>query len=319
MLPRCDDKFDDFDVANDSSVNIDTSMTPFIEKLSAAQQKNRSYLCIGLDIVVANNPAPISYYDEPMLPFARAIIEATSDLVCAYKPNLGFYLAEGAAGVVALERIVRLIPPDIPIILDGKFGDIGNTAEAYARGAFEQFMADAVTLSPYMGSDSVKPFLKYADKGAFVLARTSNPNAGEFQALTISDFELPIEEHPKSAPQGSSTIQNPKLFEEVALKANAWHAAGPGACGLVVGATAPEEMKRIRELSPDLPFLIPGVGAQGGDLHSAIQYGKTQHGLGPVINASRAILYASRRDTFADDARAAALKIVEEMRAVAQL
>ncbi len=222
---------------------------------------------------------------------------------CArYKPNLGFYLAEGAAGVVALERIVRLIPPDIPIILDGKFGDIGNTAEAYARGAYEQFKADAVTLSPYMGSDSVKPFLKYADKAVFVLARTSNPNAGELQELPISDLRFPIEE------------KRP-LFEEVALKANAWHAAGPGACGLVVGATAPEEMKRIREISPDLPFLIPGVGAQGGDLQAAIQHGKTQAGVGPVINASRAILYASRRDTFAEDARAAALKMVEEMRA----
>lgn len=279
-------------------------MTPFIEKLHAAQQHNRSYLCIGLDIVVANNPAPITYYDEPMLPFARAIIEATSDLVCAYKPNLGFYLAEGAAGVVALERIVRLIPPEIPIILDGKFGDIGNTAEAYARGAFEQFRADAVTLSPYMGSDSVKPFLKRADKGAFVLARTSNPNAGELQALQITDAGNP-----------QAATHNPKLFEEVALKANAWHAAGPGACGLVVGATAPDEMQRIRELSPHLPFLIPGVGAQGGDLQSAIQFGKTRAGLGPVINASRSILYASRRDTFADDARAAALKMVEAMRA----
>ena len=279
-------------------------MTPFIEKLHAAQQHNRSYLCIGLDIVVANNPAPITYYDEPMLPFARAIIEATSDLVCAYKPNLGFYLAEGAAGVVALERIVRLIPPEIPIILVGKFGDIGNTAEAYARGAFEQFRADAVTLSPYMGSDSVKPFLKRADKGAFVLARTSNPNAGELQALQITDAGNP-----------QAATHNPKLFEEVALKANAWHAAGPGACGLVVGATAPDEMQRIRELSPHLPFLIPGVGAQGGDLQSAIQFGKTRAGLGPVINASRSILYASRRETFADDARAAALKMVEEMRA----
>jgi orotidine-5'-phosphate decarboxylase len=170
-------------------------------------------------------------------------------------------------------------------------------------------MADAVTLSPYMASDSVKPFLKYADKGAFVLARTSNANAGEFQELTISDSQLPIDEHRQSS------IVNHQLFEVVAERANAWHAAGPGACGLVVGATAPEEMKRIRALSPDLPFLIPGVGAQGGDLQAAIQHGKTRSGLGPVINASRAILYASRRDTFAEDARAAALKMVEEMRA----
>jgi orotidine-5'-phosphate decarboxylase len=277
-------------------------MTPFIEKLRNAQHKNRSYLCIGLDIVVANNPSPISYYDEPMLPFARAIIEATRDLVCAYKPNLGFYLAEGAAGLVALERIVRLVPPDIPIILDGKFGDIGNTAEAYARGAFEQFMADAVTLSPYMGSDSVKPFLKYPNKGAFVLARTSNANAGEFQALETQVDSAPNVKH--------------QLFEQVARAANRWHAEGPGACGLVVGATAPEEIKRIRGVAPDLPFLIPGVGTQGGDLVAAVQFGKTRDGLGPVINASRSVLYASRKEDFAEAARAEALKLVAQMRAV---
>jgi orotidine-5'-phosphate decarboxylase len=271
----------------------------FLEKLASAQQKNSSYLCVGLDIVVANSPLPILDQDEPMLPFARAIIEATEDLVCAYKPNLGFYIAEGAAGVVALERIVRLIPPHIPIILDGKFGDIGNTAEAYARGAFEPFRADAVTLAPYIGSDSVKPFLKRADKGAFVLARTSNMNAREFQSLTLRD-----ESNENALP----------LYEVVAQKANTWHAEGPGACGLVVGATAPEELRRIRDIAPDLPFLIPGVGAQGGDLRTAIKFGKTRDGLGPVINASRSILYASPKADFAEAARAEALRIVDEMR-----
>jgi orotidine-5'-phosphate decarboxylase len=275
----------------------------FLEKLSRAQQKNRSYLCIGLDIVVANTPLPLQYNDEPMLPFARAIIEATQDLVCAYKPNLGFYLAEGAAGMVALERIVRAIPPDIPIILDGKFGDIGNTAQAYARGAFEQFHADAVTLSPYMGSDSVKPFLADKERAVFVTARTSNPNAGEFQALSVIHESSPM----------ATNVDHP-LYEQVALAANRWHAEGPGACGLVVGATAPAELERIRALSPDLPFLIPGVGAQGGDLASAIKHGVTQTGIGPVINASRAVLYASKGEHFAEEARKAALKIVEEMR-----
>jgi orotidine-5'-phosphate decarboxylase len=269
----------------------------FLEKLSHAQQKNRSFLCVGLDIVVANTPLPLQYHDEPMLPFARAIIEATQDLVCAYKPNLGFFLAEGAAGMVALERIVRAIPPDIPIILDGKFGDIGNTAQAYARGAFEQFHADAVTLSPYIGGDSVKPFLADPTRGAFVLARTSNPNAGQFQSL-VSDGQ--------------------PLYEQVALAANRWHAEGPGACGLVVGATAPQELERIRQVSPDLPFLIPGVGAQGGDMEAAIRFGATRQGLGPVINASRSILYASRAASFADEARTAALAMVEPMRKTMQ-
>jgi orotidine-5'-phosphate decarboxylase len=270
----------------------------FLEKLSHAQQKNHSCLCVGLDIVVANTPLPLQYHDEPMLPFARAIIEATQDLVCAYKPNLGFFLAEGAAGLVALERIVRAIPPDIPIILDGKFGDIGNTAEAYARGAFEQFRADAVTLSPYIGSDSVKPFLADPRRGAFVLARTSNPNAGEFQNLVTGDRPL---------------------YEQVALAANDWHAKGPGACGLVVGATAPQELERIRQIAPDLPFLIPGVGAQGGDLEAAMKFGQTVGGLGPVVNASRAVIYASRTVNFAQDARKTALKIVEQMRQICNL
>ena len=267
----------------------------FIEKLRSAQERNRSYLCVGLDIVTASTPLPIQSYDEPMLPFAREIIDATKDLVCAYKPNLGFFLAEGAAGIVALERIVRYIPADIPIILDGKFGDIGNTAEAYARGAFQQFRADAVTLAPYMGSDSVKPFLKYADRGAFVLARTSNANAGEFQNLSVQGGEL--------------------LYEGVARSARRWNAEGPGACGLVVGATAPQELARIRELAPELPFLIPGVGVQGGDQAAAVRHGRTSTGLGPVINASRSVLYASGRVDFADAARAAALAMVEQMRA----
>jgi orotidine-5'-phosphate decarboxylase len=267
----------------------------FLEKLRAAQQRNRSYLCVGLDIVNANTPLPIQPYDEPMLPFAREIIDATKDLVCAYKPNLGFFLAEGAAGIVALERIVRYIPADIPIILDGKFGDIGNTAEAYARGAFEQFKADAVTLAPYMGSDSVKPFLKYADRGAFVLARTSNANAGEFQNLSVHEGQ--------------------PLYENVARAAQRWNAEGPGACGLVVGATAPQELARIREITPELPFLIPGVGAQGGDLAAAVRFGRTSAGVGPIINASRSILYASGKIDFADAARAAALAMVQSMQA----
>lgn len=282
------------------------SMITFLDKLRAAQLANRSYLCVGLDIVVANTPLPLREHDEPMLPFARAIIEATHDLVCAYKLNLGFYLAEGAAGIVALERIVRLIPPEIPIILDGKFGDVGHTAEAYARGAFEQFKADAVTLSPYIGSDSVKPFLSYADKAAFVLARTSNENAGELQALEVEGRPATDDER--------GHVPMIRLYEKVALMANRWHATGRGTCGLVVGATAPAELEHLRAISPVLPFLVPGVGAQGGDLAAAIRFGKTRDGLGPIINASRSVIYASLKEDFAAAARAAARKLVEEMR-----
>jgi len=274
----------------------------FKEKLDAAQQQNDSWLCVGLDIVVGKMPLPLQQMDDPVLPFAREIIDATKDLVCAFKPNLGFFLAEGAAGIIALERLIRYVPPEIPVILDAKFGDIGSTAEQYARGAFEAFHADAVTLSPYVGADAIKPFLAYADKGVFVLARTSNPSATEFQSLVLED-----------EPRGDSGFP---LYELVVRKATEWHRQGPGACGVVVGATYPQELKRIRSLAPDLPFLVPGVGAQGGDLAATVRHGPTADGLGPVVNASRSILYASGRTDFAEAARAAAIKLRDEINAM---
>jgi orotidine-5'-phosphate decarboxylase len=219
--------------------------------------------------------------------------------VCAFKPNLGFFLAGGAAGIIALERLIHYVPPEIPVILDAKFGDIGSSAEQYARGAFEAFHADAVTLSPYVGADAIKPFLAYADKGVFVLARTSNPGATEFQDLIVED-------EPRGAP-------GTPLYEAVVRKATEWHRQGPGACGVVVGATYPQELKRIRSLAPDLPFLVPGVGAQGGDLAITVQHGPTADGLGPVVNASRSILYASGRQDFAEAARTAAIKLRDEI------
>jgi orotidine-5'-phosphate decarboxylase len=267
----------------------------FEEKLLAAQQRNNSWVCVGLDIQLSKMPLPLQQMDDPILPFAQAIIDATRDLACAFKPNLGFFLAEGAAGVIALERLMRYIPSDIPIILDGKFGDIGSTAEQYAHGAFQALRADAVTLSPYVGADAIKPFLNYADKGVFVLARTSNPGAGEFQNL-LSD--------------------GTPLYQSVVRKASEWHQAGPGSCGLVVGATYPQELEQVRALAPDLPFLIPGVGAQGGDLAAAVRHGPTRSGVGPVINASRSILYASGKADFAEAARAAALKMRAEINGV---
>jgi len=267
----------------------------FEEKLLAAQQRNNSWVCVGLDIQLSKMPLPLQQMDDPILPFAQAIIDATRDLACAFKPNLGFFLAEGAAGVIALERLMRYIPSDIPIILDGKFGDIGSTAEQYAHGAFQALCADAVTLSPYVGADAIKPFLNYADKGVFVLARTSNPGAGEFQNLLCDGTPL---------------------YQSVVRKASEWHQAGPGSCGLVVGATYPQELEQVRALAPDLPFLIPGVGAQGGDLAAAVRHGPTRSGVGPVINASRSILYASGKADFAEAARAAALKMRAEINGV---
>ena len=274
----------------------------FEEKLAAAQQRNNSWLCVGLDIVAGKMPLPLQKMDDPVLPFAREIIDTTKDLVCAFKPNLGFFLAEGAAGIIALERLIRYIPPDIPVILDAKFSDIGSTAEQYAHGAFEAFHADAVTLSPYVGADAIKPFLAYADKGVFVLARTSNPGASEFQSLIVEDESLDAPRSP--------------LYEVVVRKATEWHRQGPGACGVVVGATYPQELKRIRSLAPDLPFLVPGVGTQGGDLAATVRHGPTASGLGPIVNASRSILYASGREDFCEAARAAAIQLRDEINAI---
>lgn len=268
----------------------------FLEKLSAAQSRNRSWLCLGLDPVLAKMPLVLQTEDDPFLPFNKAIIDATADLVCAYKPNLAFYLAEGAPGVIALERTIAYIPRDIPIILDGKFGDIGSTAEMIARGAFEIWSVDAVTVNPYVGEDGVAPFLQRPDKAAFILAHTSNPGASDLQALVIA------------RDSGAVTLE-----EVVVERALAWDRKYPGACGLVVGATAAERLARLRALAPNLPFLIPGIGAQGGDLAASVRCGLTENGIGPIINVSRAILWASSRADYAESARSAAMRLRDQM------
>ncbi len=271
----------------------------FLEKLLAAQSHNRSWLCLGLDPVLAKMPLPLHKEDDPLLPFNKAMIDATADLVCAYKPNLAFYLAEGAAGLIALERTIAYIPDHIPIILDGKFGDIGSTAEMIARGAFEVWGVDAVTVNPYVGEDGVAPFLQRPDKAAFVLARTSNPGAADFQTRRVLDMD-----------------ELTSLADLVVQRALAWNAKYPGTCGLVVGATAPEALARLRALAPDLPFLIPGIGAQGGDLAASVRYGPTRSGIGPIINVSRAILFASSQVDYVEAARAAARQLRDQINAL---
>lgn len=271
----------------------------FLEKLLAAQSHNRSWLCLGLDPVLAKMPLPLHKEDDPLLPFNKAMIDATADLVCAYKPNLAFYLAEGAAGLIALERTIAYIPDHIPIILDGKFGDIGSTAEMIARGAFEVWGVDAVTVNPYVGEDGVAPFLQRPDKAAFVLARTSNPGAADFQTRRVLDMD-----------------ELTSLADLVVQRALAWNAKYPGTCGLVVGATAPEALARLRALAPDLPFLIPGIGAQGGDLAASVRYGPTRSGIGPIINVSRAILFASSQVDYVEAARAAAWQLRDQINAL---
>ena len=240
----------------------------FLEKLEAAALQNRSLLCVGLDADPQRMPV------RDVAEFNRAIIDATQDLVCAYKPNLAFYEALGLEGLRALEATLACIPAHIPVIGDAKRGDIGNTAERYARAMFEVWGFDAVTASPFLGSDTVAPFLAYSDKGVFLLCRTSNPGAREFQDLIVSG-------------DGSSG----PLFEWTARWALRQEAEA--AVGLVVGATYPQELARLRELCPDTPFLVPGVGAQEGELAAAVRAGVDARGRGAIINSSRQVLYAS--------------------------
>jgi orotidine-5'-phosphate decarboxylase len=265
----------------------------YLEKLRRAQESNRSWLCLGLDPQPELLPVDALKWDEPLLPFNRAIIDATADLVCAYKPNLGFYLQWGAAGVIALERTIAYIPDHIPVILDAKIGDIGHTQAAWGRGLFDVWNVDAVTVNPYVGAEAVRPLLAgWPDKAVYVLARTSNPGAQRFQG-NLSD--------------GGG------LAADVLRAASEWATTGDGHCGFVVGATYPAELAAARALAPTASFLIPGIGAQGGDLTAAVAHGQTvgqaPDAVGPVINAGRSVLYASAGVDFAQAARAAALAL----------
>ena len=252
----------------------------FTDKLLNASRKSKSWLCIGLD------PDPELMPTVDVLQFNKSIIEATSDLVCAYKPNLAFYEALGTEGLAILEKTVKYIPGDIPVIGDAKRGDIGNTARAYARALFSILGFDAATVNPYLGHDSVEPFINYQDKGVFILCRTSNKGAADFQNLLTDDLPL---------------------YEAVAQKAKEWNTYGN--IGLVVGATYPEELKKVRSICPEMPLLIPGTGAQGGDLSSAVGCGVDAQGEKAIINVSRQILYASKEKDFAQAARNVAERI----------
>lgn len=266
----------------------------FREKLLGAQGINSSWLCVGLDPVMSRLPEVVLSSQDPLVTFGRTIVENTSDIACAYKPNLGFWLAEGAAGVHALQQVISAVPDYVPIILDGKFNDVGHTAQAYARAAFDALGADAVTANPYLGLDTLRPFLDREDRGVFLLVRTSNPSAPDLQDLEV---------------KGS------KLYHEVARLAAHWEETLPGTCGLVVGATYPEELGVVRGMTPNLPFLIPGIGAQGGDLSRAVEYGAAADGVGPVINSSRGIIYASSNADFGAAARARALELRDRINA----
>jgi len=267
----------------------------FNEKLKNAMKMNQSLLCIGLD------PDPeLMREGMSVSKFNKAIIDATADLVCAYKLNLAFYEVLDK-GMESLKRTIKAIPKHIPIISDCKRGDIGNTAKAYAKAMFSLHGFDAVTVSPYMGFDSIEPFIDYWEKGVFVLCRTSNPGAEDFQSLP---FDLKGKQVP--------------LFEIVALKAEQWNKKGKGHnIGLVVGATQPEELKLIRHHHPKMLLLIPGIGAQGGDLASAVRNGVDSWGRGAIFSSSRQIIYASKRRDFAQAARQVALSLRDEIKHLA--
>ncbi|MBI3578126.1 MAG: orotidine-5'-phosphate decarboxylase [Ignavibacteriales bacterium] len=262
----------------------------FLTKLRNIQSKNRSLLCVGLDTDIELIPKHLLSSANPVLEFNRSIVEATGDLVCAYKLNLAFYEAMGNAGWQTLRDTLSLVPKSVITIGDGKRGDIGNTAERYAEALFDDLGFDAATVNPYMGYDSVEPFLRNDNHGAFLLALTSNEGSNDFQRLNIG---------------------GKPLYERVVQTAAKWNTKKN--LGLVVGATHPDELRSIRLLAPTVPLLIPGIGKQGGDLRSAVRYGCTKRGDLAIINSSRSIIYASNGKDFAKAARKEAEKLRNQM------
>ena len=264
----------------------------FVENLRRAQRRHESLLCVGLDPEPAKFPAHLRGQPDAIFEFCRAIVDATVDLVCCFKPQFAHFAAQRAED--ALGRLIAHIHtshPGVPVILDAKRGDIGSTANHYAAEAFDRYGADAVTVNPYLGRDSVQPFLDRGDKGVIVLCRTSNPGARDLQDLDVGDRPL---------------------YQHVAqLVARDWNAHGN--CALVVGATYPEELREVRAIVGDMPILVPGIGAQGGDVQAVLRNGKNAQGSGLIISSSRAILYAGSGEDFAQAARREAQALRDEI------
>lgn len=266
-----------------------------------------TFVCVGLDTDVSKIPASAQIrnanreldVEKTIINFNRKIIEATHDQVGTYKPNIALYEAHGDVGLRALRFTIQDIHHvirDVPVILDFKRGDIGNTNKGYCSLAFDYLKADAITINPYMGQEAAQIFLDYKDKGIFVLCRTSNPGADEFQDMFLED-------------------EQQKLYEQVARNvANHWN--DNRNCGLVVGATNPDELKEVREIAEDLPILIPGIGAQGGDLKSAVTAGLDENGRGIIINSSRGIIFASSDEDFAAAARRETIKLRDDINSI---
>lgn len=264
----------------------------FIADLAAAWKKNDSLLCVGLDPDLSRLPAHLRHQPDAIYEFCKAIVDATADLVCAFKPQIAYFAGEAAERQLeALIDHIHACYPEIPVILDAKRGDIGATAAQYAREAFVRYQADALTVNPYMGFDSIEPYLEYADCGLIVLCRTSNPGGSDLQNLNVGGV---------------------KLYQHVAgLVAKKWNRHGQ--CALVVGATFPQELADVRGIVGDMPLLVPGIGAQGGDVEATVRAGRTADGAGMMINSSRAILYAGKHEDFAAAARVAAVVTRDEI------
>ncbi|HYF67154.1 MAG TPA: orotidine-5'-phosphate decarboxylase [Ohtaekwangia sp.] len=254
-------------------------------------KKKRSYLCVGLDTDLAKIPKHLLQTADPVFEFNKQIIDATHDLCVAYKPNIAFYEALGPKGWESLQRTLDYIPKDNFTIADAKRGDIGNTSALYAKAFFEQMTFDSITVAPYMGEDSVKPFLQFKNKWVILLAHTSNPGSSDFQLI-------------------ESTVSGMKLYEEVLVKAQQW--GSPDQLMFVVGATQAGKMQGIRALAPDHFFLVPGIGVQGGDLEMLSRHGMNKQ-CGLLVNSARAIIYASSEKDFAITARAEASKVQQQM------
>ncbi len=257
----------------------------FIHALQQRWHQAGSLVCIGLDPDPAKFPQKFSQDPDAIFTFCRDIADATAEYACAFKPQIAYFAAHAAEE--ALQRLIAHINakhPGIPVILDAKRGDIGSTAQQYVTEAFERYAADAVTVNPYMGRDSAQPFLDRCDKGVILLCRTSNPGAGDLQDLDVGG--RPLYQH---------------VAETIATQWN-----GNGNCALVTGATWPQQLREIRAITGDLPFLVPGIGAQGGDVQAVVENAKTRDGSGLLISSSRAILYASRGDDYAEAAATAA-------------
>ena len=264
----------------------------FTEKWKQAIGRNNSLVCVGLDTDPAQLPDCVCAKADPVLYFNQQIIDATCDLVCCYKPNFAFYSALGADGFTTLKRTLDHIPTDIPVLIDAKVGDMGNVAAQYARTFYEVLGCDALTVTPYMGTDCVAPFTAYQDRTTFLVCLTSNPGADDFEKQLMGDQPL---------------------YERVIAKAHEWNAANN--IGLVAGATQSKHLAHFRSLAPDIPLLIPGIGAQGGDIAAAVKSGCDAHGAGILINSSRSILYASQDSDFAATARQATLTLRDAINA----